>query len=93
MTKNLQNWLEEYNNMEDKRVVWELLKYHIRKSSMTYSSVKKLDNNILDHQLQIRLAVLESNLDKDESLLEEYENVKQKLKELDKNKIDGMIFR
>ena len=43
LSDKLKQWQIEYNSIEDDRVIWELLKYEIRKFSMSYCSQKKLD--------------------------------------------------
>ena len=93
MTENLNEWLGQYHKMKDKRVIWELLKYHIRKFTMTFSSVKKLDKIKHEKELAIRLSVLEQNLTDKTTLYEEYLNVKNELKIIEMEKIDGMILR
>ena len=93
MSENLTNWLQEYNNMEDKRVVWELIKYHIRNFTMTYSSIKKLDTQKREKDLQNRLSSLEENLKNMDNVIEEYENIKTKLKGMETEQFKGMILR
>ena len=45
MKMSLIDWLNQYDHMDDKRVVWELLKYHIKKFTLTFSSFKQLDRD------------------------------------------------
>ena len=41
MEENLTKWINDFNVMENKHIAWELLKYHIRKFTITFSSIKK----------------------------------------------------
>ena len=34
------NWLEEFKEVQDKRVLWDLIKYKIRERTITYSKSK-----------------------------------------------------
>ena len=40
LDENIKNWLEEFNEVVDKRVLWDLLKYKIRQSTIKYSKEK-----------------------------------------------------
>ena len=33
-------WIEEFKKVDDKRVLWDLIKYKIRQKTMRYSKVK-----------------------------------------------------
>ena len=52
----------KYNEMQDDRVKWELLKYEIRKFSMSYCSQRKLDKQIVDNRRKKTLEQLEIEL-------------------------------
>ena len=40
LDENIKNWLEEFNEVVDKRVLWDLLKYKIRQFTIKYSKEK-----------------------------------------------------
>ena len=37
---NIKSWLEEFKDVVDKRVLWDLLKYKIRRLTVSYSKIK-----------------------------------------------------
>ena len=41
LDENIKNWLEEFKEVVDKRVLWDLLKYEIRQLTINYSKKKK----------------------------------------------------
>ena len=57
MEENLIKWVDEFNVMENKHIAWDLLKYHIGKFTITFSSIKKMDRikqaTDLENQLRI----------------------------------------
>ena len=95
MNENIIKWVNEFQNMTDKRIVWELLKYNIRKYTMSFCSQTKLDKNREEKLLRNELNELEIDLSryhKDETLLA-YNRVKEQLKEIESEKIQGAIIR
>ena len=40
LTTEYVNWLEEFKEVQDKRVLWDLIKYKIRQQTITYSKGK-----------------------------------------------------
>ena len=40
LDENIKNWLKEFNEVVDKRVLWDLLKYKIRQFTIKYSKKK-----------------------------------------------------
>ena len=93
MSSKLQEWLLDYENVEDKGLLWELIKYNIRKTTMTYSSIKLLDRKNEEVKLRKKLELLEQNLKDSETLIGEYEYVKSELKQLEAYKVKGSIVR
>ena len=91
MKEKLKQWTCEYN-FEDKRVKWEILKYEIRKFTISYS--KRINQARLKEEkdLEKKLITLEKSL-KEGDTLTEYTNTKQRLRELENEKINGMIVR
>lgn len=92
LTNELDNWKRETEDMEDKRVVWEYIKYKIRLFSVQFSkSLRKRQNNRESH-LQRRLAYMEQNVTNPESF-RELEEIKNELKLIDDDRIQGYIVR
>ena len=40
LTTEFANWLEEFKEVQDKRVLWDLIKYQIRQQTIRYSKTK-----------------------------------------------------
>ena len=40
LTTEFTNWLEEFKEVQDKRVLWDLIKYQIRQQTIRYSKTK-----------------------------------------------------
>ena len=40
LDENIKNWLEEFKEVVDKRVLWDLLKYKIRQFTIKYNKEK-----------------------------------------------------
>ena len=91
----LDNWVAEYNYITDKRVVWDLLKYEIRKFTCRYSSIKKKDENLEEQVLHKRLEELETALPSEsgDAIDNEYYACKERLLELEEIKAKGVIIR
>jgi len=52
---NIKSWLEEFKEVVDKRVLWDLLKYKIRQFTINYSKTKARNRrakvNVLEEKL------------------------------------------
>ena len=92
-------WLEEFKDIEDPRMIWELFKYKIRQFSMRYTknraNVQKDNENKLEKESLRLHKQLDQETDNHVRLVIEKEiyQVNEKLKEVDKLKTDGAIFR
>ena len=95
MKGNLTEWLEEYRDIQDKRVVWELVKYHIRKATMSFCSQRKMDKNNEEKRLEQELKKSEIDLaiEPNDHVLFEYNRIKERIKEIEQEKIQGAIIR
>lgn len=91
MKESIIKWINEYGDIGDSRIKWELIKYEIRKLTIRYSKEKKRNTNILQKQLEKELIDLERNLDN--SKMERYSEVKRELQDIEDNKIKGYIVR
>ena len=95
LNEKIIQWKVEYNAIEDGRVVWELLKYEIRKYTMSYCSQKKLDKKKQESNNLTELENLEVNLEtnpSEESLLR-VEHLKGEIQALESERITGAILR
>ena len=88
-------WGKEHSPIDDKRILWEILKYEIRKFSIRYSSNKKRDIKSKENKLLIKLSKLELKLDQNPSLqlITDYNNAKKALREVESYKTKGAIIR
>ena len=78
--------------MIDKRMVWELIKYEIRKFTIQYAKQKKRKQVNFEKELETRLIEMERNTITDSNVME-YEHIKKQLKEIENEKIKGMLVR
>ena len=91
MRNKLKLWCEEYN-IEDKRLKWEIIKFEIRKFTIEYSKRRRCEANERQKRLERQLCELERNLTT-ENRVSKYSEVKQELKQIDDEKINGHIIR
>ena len=91
MKTSIESWKREYHNIEDSRVKWELLKYEIRKFTISYSKAKKQQRNNLQRSLEKHLIRLEKGLT--DNTIQEYNDVKKQLEDIETSKINGSIIR
>ena len=91
MRNKLKLWCEEYN-IEDKRLKWEIIKFEIRKFTIEYSKRRKYEANDRQKRFERQLCELERNLTT-ENRVSKYNEVKQELKQIDDEKINGHIIR
>ena len=88
-------WGKEHSSIQDKRILWDILKYEIRKFSIRYSSNKKRAIKSKENELLTKLSELELKLDQNPSpqLLTDYDNAKTAITELESYKTKGAIIR
>jgi exonuclease III len=88
-------WYGEVEELEDKRVAWDFLKYCIRKESITYSKKKARQRRSEEDKLRKQLETLEANLAETPSQtgLTQAELTKNKLEKMEKEKAEGLIIR
>ena len=88
-------WNSNYETLVDKRTVWELMKYEIRKFTMSYCAQKKLSKKRLNTQMLQELQTLENeiSIDHDENKMTRLCQVKAELLEQEREKIEGLILR
>ena len=52
LTTEYANWLEEFKEVQDKRVLWDLIKYKIRQQTIRYSKTKALERRAKPQKLE-----------------------------------------
>ena len=95
LEERLQQWKLQYRDIHDDRLVWELLKYEIRKFTMSYCSQKKLDLMKVESMKIKELKALEVKLSEQPSIenLLNVERLKEDLKTIEIKRINGAIVR
>ena len=96
--ENKKVWLEEFKNVEDARVKWELIKYRIRQLSRKYGKAKAKNTRSMETELEARLKILVKDQDeaigiREIEIAREVTEVKAKLSEIADYKTSGLILR
>ena len=95
INESMPNWLDEFNTIADKRLLWDLIKYRIRQVSMEYGKEKarKKRKNITD--IEASLKACEENCVECPSPenLQQLENLKVEYDNLYENIAQGAIIR
>ncbi len=91
-------WTEEFKDVTDPRVKWELMKYRIRQASMKYGKMKAQNMKKTERELEEKLKQLEEEQDtivrdNEKELQEQIEEIKAKLEEIIDYKTQGLILR
>ena len=94
MSQLLETSKRSYGDIK-KRVVWELIKYEIRKYCIKYGKQKRKNTNLNTGNLLKSLNELESKLGTDPSAEThtEYEEVKEQLKQIEFERSNSAIVR
>jgi exonuclease III len=95
VTELINNCIINYADIVDKRVMWELIKYEIRKFCIKYGAKKRRELNVNTGNLLKSLNDLEIQLGTEPSLVvqNEYESIKEQLNELEAERSKGTILR
>ncbi len=87
----------EYNYINDARVKWELMKFEIKSESVNYSKRKAKIKRKLESELESRLGEIDviicNNENPDDTLLNEYCEIKKTLDQIAEQKTKGAIVR
>jgi exonuclease III len=85
----------EHNNMEDKAVVWEIIKFEIRQFTLPYCVKRKKDRQAFKKSLEQDLIDLQLKMDSapSEDNILAYQTSKRELEYFEKSEINGQIFR
>ena len=91
----IEEWNINYDYIDDKNVKWELIKYEIRKFTISYSSKKKRDETLELETLHLRLDELEKQLGNspNNNILNEYNEYKSRINEIEDHRAQGSIIR
>ena len=93
LRSKLDHWGIKYKDIASKQLYWKLIKYEIRNYSIQYSKQQKKKMRNHENDLRKRQNILEShdtdNIEKEA----EIESVKEILKVLDNEKLQGSIMR
>ena len=96
MTQCLETWINKYSQIENKQLLWELMKFEIRNYTIDFSKKLARKNRETEQNLVDRAAQLEDTVallpDSDVTWLE-YENLKSEIRKLAENKVRGQIVR
>jgi hypothetical protein len=93
--EKIQAWIQQYSNVDDKQLKWELLKYHIRLFTSTYSKEKcraEREKHLLLTKTLEQISIQLAENPNTESQNRYYE-IQTELKQYEENKIKGMIIR
>ena len=95
LEQNALQWMNNYMDIEDKNIKWELLKYEVRKFSMQYSKEKKQNSRNREAEIEAQLKILEEDIDKSPNPVLERElvDLKVELEQIDNHKAQAMIIQ
>ncbi len=97
--EQISNVIEEckgqYEDICDKRVVWELLKYEIRKFTMSYSSKKKMDKRYAEDKnlRELKLLEMELEINSSEELQLKVDKLRNDIEIFERERAKGAILR
>ncbi len=94
MKENINSWKEKYKSITDKNLKWELLKYEIRKLSISFSKQKMRERRNRKETLESDLARLESlEYRNNENIYQEIDRRKEELNQIYQEEAEGAIVR
>ena len=93
----IENTQLEYEYVEDKSLLWDLIKCKIRGETISYSSFKAKENRNKENKLIETLKAIESEIDKrnhiDQEIQAEYNNIKQQIEDINEKRAKGNLIR
>ena len=87
---------EKHAHLEDKRLVWEFIKFSIRNYTISYSSYKKKQQSSLTKNLEIRFNQLHNLILSEKATeleIEEFNCTKHELEQIERHKARGIMLR
>jgi len=91
---NIADWLEKYKDLDNDNLKWDLMKYEIRKFSITYCKKKKkqqIDEKVIKERQLIELEQIENQAN--EETLRQRDILKADLEKIHLNEAQGAIIR
>ena len=89
--------LRKYADVNDKQLLWELIKMEIRSETMRYSKRKSKESKTRENAIQRKIEELDSKICNEvclnQEILAEYEELKKELQGIYESKGKGSIFR
>ena len=91
----IKNSITIHDNLEDKRISWELIKYEVKNYTIPYCIKKKKQSTELENSLNTRFAELYNNIHRtsDPDIEVEFQNIKHELEQIERQKAKGVILR
>jgi exonuclease III len=91
----LDQWMDEYDYFNDKRVKWEMLKFEIRNFTCDYAAKKKKELMQYEKMLQDKLNFLETQLGNNcsDETKNEYYTCKERISQIEEDRAKGAIIR
>ena len=83
----------KYSELDDKALLWDVMKCEIRSSTISFAAFKSKQKKIMLADLTNKLETLEDDLNKDDSVYDEYIETKSKLEKLLNDKAQGNYIR
>ena len=78
INQKIPEWLGEFEEVTDKRVLWDLIKYRVRQFSMLKKKAHKRRQELVQIEISLRLAEERLAIDPSEPNLEIFEDLKMK---------------
>ena len=96
LSDKIREWKSEFEDIEDKNLLWEIMKYKMRDATITYSKKKAKLEREMEALLKQKLDELEkaiSATDVADNVWTEYEKIKGELATISEKKLQGHIVR
>ena len=94
--KVYEDCLSEFEEVQDKRLLWDLVKYKLRQASIDFGKTKAQSRRQKEEYISEQLKDLEQKLAENKDLernTEKYEHLKGDLEKLYEHKIQGVMLR
>ena len=82
----------ENTHLEDKGILWELIKCKIRGMTISYSSYKAKEKHKYEDELKVKLDTLDASV-LNENTFEEYDSLKREYEQIQREKAQGAMIR
>ena len=85
--------MENNRELENKSLLWDLIKCKIRGMTVSYSSFKAKEQRQMETDLKKKLEELERNMHENNNRLLDYETTKREFEDIQKHKTRGIMIR